>query len=242
MVDESLIRIALLLDEKKLNQLANCNVAVIGLGGVGAMAAEALVRCGVKHLILVDHDVVSISNLNRQIQSTQKTIGHKKVDALAQRLLSIHPDVMITRMDTFISEDNIADVLGTSVSAVIDAIDTVSGKCAIIEHCQNHQIPMISSLGMGNRMDPTKVSIVKLSQTKEDPLAKVMRYQVRKRKLNLHMPVVFSSEIPKKQTIELNDSVIRKEKMPPSSSPFVPLASGLACAYYIVSKLTEETE
>jgi tRNA A37 threonylcarbamoyladenosine dehydratase len=241
-MDESLARIRLLIGDEKTDIIAKKSVMVVGLGGVGAIAAESLARFGIGKIILVDHDKVVMSNLNRQIHATTGTVGLTKVKAMMARILSIKPDCELITYECFVSKDKIPDLFSSKVDFVIDAIDTVSSKCDLIEYCQHHEIQVISSLGMGNRMDPTQIRIVRLKDTYEDPLAKVVRYQIRKRGLSDKMNVVFSLEKPIKQTAELNDSDIRKERMPPASSPFVPNAAGLACASWAIQKLLEEEE
>jgi tRNA threonylcarbamoyladenosine dehydratase len=239
-MDESLARIRLLVGDDNTRCISEKCVMVVGLGGVGAIAAESLARFGVGKLILVDHDVVVKSNLNRQIHATLETVGMKKTEAMIKRIQSIKPDCELIGLDLFVSQQSLPKMFETDVDFVIDAIDTVGSKCDLIEYCQNNDIPMISSLGMGNRLDPTQVRIVRLKDTQEDPLAKVVRYQIRKRGLSDKMNVAFSMEKPIRQTVELNDSEIRKERMPPASSPFVPNAAGLACASFVISKLLEE--
>jgi len=240
MVEESLIRLEPLINEEKLIQLATKTVVVIGLGGVGAMATEALVRSGVKRLILIDHDVIVKSNLNRQIHATKLTLGQKKVEAMFHRIENIADFCQVEQKDVFIDKSNIASLLEGPIDFVIDAIDTVTSKIAIIEYCQRNQIPYISSLGMGNRLDPSQVLVTKLKHTEYDPLAKVVRYKIRELGLSDNFNVVFSTEKPIKQMRIFADSTIRKEKMPPASSCFVPQAAGLACASFVIRKLTEE--
>jgi tRNA threonylcarbamoyladenosine dehydratase len=239
-MDESLARIRLLVGDDNTIKISKKCVMVVGLGGVGAIAAESLARFGIGKLILVDHDVVVKSNLNRQVHASLDTVGMNKVDALIRRIHSIKPDCELIGIDRFVSMETLSELFAYSIDYVIDAIDTVGSKCDLIEYCQKHDIGIISSLGMGNRMDPTQVRIVRLKDTYEDPLAKVVRYQIRKRGLSDKIDVAFSLEKPIKQTIELNESEVRKERMPPASSPFVPNAAGLACASFVIRKLLEE--
>lgn len=239
-MDESLARIRLLVGDENTLKISGKCVMVVGLGGVGAIAAESLARFGVGKLILVDHDVVVKSNLNRQIHATLETVGMKKTEAMIKRIRSIKPECNLVGLDLFVSQQTLSAMFDQNVDYVIDAIDTVGSKCDLIEFCQKNDIRIVSSLGMGNRLDPTQVRIVRLKDTHEDPLAKVVRYQIRKRGLSDKMDVVFSIEKPIRQTMELNDSEIRKVRMPPASSPFVPNAAGLACASFVISKLLEE--
>ncbi|MBV1710199.1 MAG: tRNA threonylcarbamoyladenosine dehydratase, partial [Erysipelothrix sp.] len=238
-MDESLARIRLLVGDENIELISGKCVMVVGLGGVGAIAAESLARFGIGKLILVDHDVIVKSNLNRQIHASLETVGIRKVDAMIKRIHSIKPDCELVGLDLFVSKETLSLMFVHDVDYVIDAIDTVGSKCDLIEHCQKHDIEIVSSLGMGNRMDPTQVRIVRLKDTFEDPLAKVVRYQIRKRGLSDKIDVAFSMEKPIKQTVELNESDVRKVRMPPASSPFVPNAAGLACASFVIRKLLE---
>lgn len=239
-MEGSLDRIELLIGEKKLNTIKNSTVIVFGCGGVGAMCAESLVRHGVGHIIIVDHDVVSVSNINRQIHATTETVGVKKIKALSDRLSLINPACIIEAKDVFVDATNIEDILGDYVDAIVDAIDTVTSKLVIIEHAQTHNIPLVSCMGMGNRLDPTQICITQLRKTFNDPLAKVMRYECRNRMLNDKMLVVSSNEMPIKQNKVVCESTILKESMPPASSSFVPMAAGLACGHQVISYLVEK--
>lgn len=182
----------------------------------------------------MDHDVVNITNVNRQIHATVNSIKQKKVNALKDRILSISPQCHVITLDTFLNEASIKLLEGLSIDVIVDAIDTVTSKLLLIKYAQQHSIAIVSSMGMGNRIDPTKVTIMPLNKTSYDPLAKVMRYQCRKQGLNDKLMVVTSLEVPKKQTKRISDSPILKEAIPPSSSSFVPMAAGLACGYQAI--------
>ncbi len=241
-MEKHLDRVELLIGEKDTKAIQQSSVMVVGCGGVGAMAAESLVRFGVGKLYLIDHDISAPSNLNRQIHATVDTIGFKKVDALANRLLAINPKCTIIKIDEFVSHDNIDKIFNLEFECIIDAIDTITSKCLLLEHAQRLQIPIVSSMGMGNRLDPTQVKVMQLRKTINDPLAKVMRYQCRKRGLSDKIRVVCSTELPKKQTKKIKESSILKEAMPPSSSSFVPMAAGLACGYEVIKILLKREE
>lgn len=242
MVESINSRTALYYDESQLKQIESLTIVVIGCGGVGSMAAEALVRTNIKHLVLIDHDVVASSNRNRQIHATIDTIGELKTHACKQRFLGINPSCQITTIDTFITPDLIETQIPKHVDGIIDAIDTVSAKIAIAAFAQKHQIPYISSMGMGNRSNPTKVAIGPLNKTSYDPLAKVMRRLYKQFRLHDKINVVHSLEIPLKQTKRINDSDILKQAMPPSSVAFVPMAAGLACGYEIINQCLKRKE
>lgn len=235
-------RTALLLGNNGVEQLKETSVMVVGIGGVGSYCVEALARCGIGRLILVDHDCVSLSNLNRQIHATYDTIGRLKTDVMKERILSYRKDCEILTYPMFYQTEINEQLFQTKVDFVVDAIDTVSAKLDLISYCLAHKMPFISSMGMANRMDPTKVAVSELMKTSYDPLAKVMRSQVRKRRLKGKIPVVYSSEQPIKQNQVTNPHAeIRKLRIPPASSPFVPTAAGLACAAYAVKVILKGT-
>ena len=227
-------RIKLLINEHQFNKISQSTIMVVGCGGVGAMCAESLARFGINNIILMDHDAVNITNLNRQIHATVNNINQKKVNALKDRILAISPQCHVITLDTFLNEESIKLLENFSIDVIVDAIDTVTSKLLLIKYAQQHSVAIVSSMGMGNRIDPTKVTIMPLNKTSYDPLAKVMRYQCRKQGLNDKLMVVTSLEVPKKQTKRISDSPILKEAMPPSSSSFVPMAAGLACGYQAI--------
>lgn len=236
-------RMELLVGNTGLDKLKNATVLVVGVGGVGSYCAEALARSGVGTLILVDGDQVAPSNLNRQIHAVYETIGKDKTEVMKERILSYQKDCNVICHTMFYEESKNQEVFSNDIDFVVDAIDTVKSKLALITYCLEHKIPFISSLGMANRMDPTTVEISELMKTEYDPLAKIMRNLVRKHRLKGKIPVVYAKEHPTMQTKIVNENgVTRKEKMPPASSPFVPAAAGLACASYVVRKLLEKRE
>lgn len=237
-MDEQFSRIKLLYGDNRFNQIQSLKVAVFGCGGVGASACEALIRSGVNHIELVDFDVIAKSNLNRQLHTTQRTLHLKKVDVLKQRCLDINPNATIVVHDVFVDEA-IAEQIIKNVDAVIDALDTVSAKEAIIVHALQQNKKLVSSMGMGNRFDPTMVRCTTLNKTTYDPLAKMMRYRLRLRGVYDKIPVVFSLETPIKQTTQVSESSIRKHAFPPASAIFVPVSAGLAAAYSILEQCTK---
>ena len=236
-------RMKYLIGEEKVELLTNKRVVVFGVGGVGSYACEALARSGIGSLVLIDHDVVDVTNINRQIPALHSTVGLKKVEVMKQRILDINPICKIDAYDCFMNKDNIEELLSGQVDFIVDAIDTVTSKLDLYEYAQNHNIPIISSLGMANRMDPTKVMITRLDKTENDPLAKSVRSQARKRNLSLKVPVIFSTETPIIMEKVINvDGKTMKEKYPVSSSPFVPSSAGLAAASYVVRELINVSE
>ena len=231
-------RTELLLGNEQTARLHQASVMVVGIGGVGSYCAESLARCGIGTLHLVDCFVISPSNLNRQIHACFDTIGKDKCAMMHERILSFRHDCQVVSHRMFYSADQNALLFQESVDFVIDAIDTISAKLDLITYCLAHQIPFISSMGMANRLDPTQLTICDLMKTSGDPLAKIMRNQVRKRRLKGKIPVVCSKELPFKQNQVVNSvAKTRKEQIPPASSPFVPAAAGLACASYAVRYL-----
>lgn len=236
-------RTELLLGNTQIQRLQQATVMIVGIGGVGSYCAEALARSGIGRLVLVDHDTVSISNLNRQIHATYETIGKLKTDVMKERILSYRKDCEVLTYPLFYQAEANSELFQTPIDFVVDAIDTVSAKLELISYCLEHKLPFISSMGMANRMDPTAIQITELMKTSYDPLAKVMRSQVRKKRLKGKIPVVYSSEQPVKQNKTVDpDGETRKMRIPPASSPFVPTAAGLACASYAVKTILSGTD
>lgn len=240
-METPLQRMELLIGEENLKKLKESTVMIVGVGGVGSYAAEALARSGVGKLVLVDGDTVAPSNLNRQIHAVFATIGKSKTEVMKERIESYRDDCTIIRKDMFYNEEANDKLFDVEVDFVIDAIDTMSSKLALIKYCKEHNIPFISSMGMANRLDPTKVECCDLMKTSYDPVAKIMRNLVRKHHIKGKIPVVFSKEKPSVQTKVINENgVTRKQKMPPASSPFVPSAAGLAAASYAMNILLQK--
>lgn len=236
-------RTLLLMGEESLERLKQACVMVVGIGGVGSYCAEALARCGVGTLILLDGDCISPSNLNRQIHATYETIGQPKTEVMKQRILSYQKNCMVDCHHLFYDKTKNEQLFTHLIDMVVDAIDTISSKLDLIEACKEYNVPFISSMGMANRMNPSAITITDLMKTSYDPLAKVMRHEVRKRGIKGKIPVVASFEHPIIQHIVVNEQgKTRKEKMPPASSPFVPAAAGLACASYVVQTMTKEKQ
>lgn len=237
-METPLQRMELLLGKEKLAKLQGCTVMIVGIGGVGSYAAEALARSGIGTLILVDGDVIASSNLNRQLHATIETLGRSKTQAMKERILSYRPDCQVLCHDLFYKEEHTAILFDRPIDFVVDAIDTMTSKLALLRHCLTHDIAFISSMGMANRMDPTCIQICELMKTSYDPVAKIMRTLVRKEGLKGKIPVVWSSEQPIVQRVVVDESKpTRKGKQPPASSPFVPSAAGLAIASYAVRRL-----
>lgn len=227
-MDRRLERVSLSIGNKNLDILKKSTVLIIGVGGVGSYAAEALARSGIGKLILVDKDKVDITNLNRQVQATNYTVGKSKVKMMKERIES-YSDCIVEVIEEFYSKE--INHIFDGVDFVIDAIDTITSKVDIMEYCTRNKIKFVSSMGMANRFDPSKIEYVNLEKTYNDPVAKMCRELVKKRRIRGKIKVVFSSELPLKQTKIVNENgKTRKEKLPPSSMAFVPGTSGLMCA------------
>ncbi len=223
---ESFSRTAILLGDEALERLRASRVAVFGIGGVGGHAAEALARSGVGALDLIDHDTVSQSNLNRQVIALHSTIGRKKVEVMAERLLDINPEINVRIHDTFYLPDTAHLFDFSAYEYIIDAIDTVAGKIALVMQAKAAGTPIICAMGAGNKTDPSAFRVADISQTKVCPLAKVMRVELRKRGIT-DVKVVYSEEPP---LIPLKEGV-------PGSLAFVPSAAGLMMAGEVVCHL-----
>ncbi|WP_139902275.1 tRNA threonylcarbamoyladenosine dehydratase [Clostridium thermarum] len=197
MAQHSLSRTELLIGKEALEKLRNSKVVVFGIGGVGSFAVEALARSGVGKLVLIDDDTLCLTNINRQIHATMKTISKSKVEVMKERVLLINPKCEVTTFETFVTEDNISDIITEDTDYVIDAIDTVTSKIALIVWCKQHNIRIISCMGTGNKLDPTQFKVADIYKTKVCPLAKVMRYELRKRGIE-NLKVLYSEEVPRK--------------------------------------------
>ena len=211
-----------LLGEEKFNLIQDKVIAIFGLGGVGGTALEALARTGFKHFLIVDFDKVDPSNLNRQILYTSKDVGRLKVEVAKERILAINEEADIKAFAVKAQEFN----YNQKIDYIVDAIDDVDGKLFILQQTQERNIPSIMSLGMANRFEPSMVRIAKLNQTNNDPLAKKIRYLVKKNGLNTsNVPVVISSELPQNNIGKLYSTMI------------VPSSAGLSIAKYILESI-----
>lgn len=236
-MDEQFSRTALLLGEEAMERLRRARVAVFGIGGVGGHVVEALARSGVGALDLVDNDTVAPSNLNRQIIATMDTIGSYKVDAAAARVHSIHPDCVVTPHRCFYLPETADQFDFTRYDYVVDAIDTVAGKIALVMQARSAGVPIISSMGAGNKLDPTAFEVADIYKTSVCPLARVMRQQLKKRGVK-HLKVVYSKELP----LQPLYSDTSEEKSPgrraPGSTAFVPAVAGLIIAGEVIKDLS----
>lgn len=225
-------RFELLVGEDNIQKLNQAHVIVFGVGGVGGYVVEALVRSGIGHITIVDNDVISLSNLNRQIIATQETIGQKKVDVMKKRILSIHPECDVTTLDMFYLPETADQIDLSQYDYVIDAIDTITSKIELAVRC-DQKIPLISSMGTGNKMNPALLQVSDIYKTSVCPLAKVMRRELKKRRVK-HLKVVYSQELPMKPFA--SDEITHKRTIP-GSTAFVPSSAGLLIASEVVKDL-----
>ena len=229
------IRTAMLIGEVALEKLKSSRIAIFGLGGVGGHAAEALARVGVGKMDIFDSDTVSESNINRQIIATYETLGQYKTDAFEKRILSVNPDCEVVKHTAFVTRESADEIDFSRYDYVIDAIDTVSAKIAIAEKCAALGVPMISSMGTGNKLDASKFEITDVYKTSVCPLARVMRTELKKRGVK-GLKVLYSKEEPIKTGISDPES----KKPIPASISFVPSVAGLLIAGEVVRDLIKK--
>ena len=233
---ERTVRTEMLISQKGLDILSQCRVAVFGVGGVGGYVVEALARIGIGKLDIIDDDCVVESNLNRQIIATYDTIGKVKVDAMKQRILSINPDCQVTALQSFYLPDKKDLFDFAEYDYIVDAIDTVTAKISLIEEAQASNVPIISAMGCGNRLDPSKLTVTDIYKTVNDPLAKVMRHELKKRHIR-KLKVVYSTELPLKPLFQPEEKGKRRDI--PGSAVFVPASAGLLIGYEVCRDLLE---
>lgn len=227
-----LSRTELLIGKQSLEKLKNSTVAVFGCGGVGSFALEALARSGIQNLVIIDNDIVDVTNINRQLIADTTTIGLPKVEVAKNRILKINPNAQITTYQVFYDSTNANNLIQTNYDYIIDAIDSVSSKLSLVEEAYHRHIPIISSMGTGNKLDSTKFEVTDITKTSVCPLAKVIRKELKKRNIP-HLKVVYSKEIPKRNNIEEN---LRRT---PASISFVPSVAGLILAGEVIKDLMQ---
>lgn len=211
--------------KENLDLLQNKSVLILGIGGVGGYVAEALARSNVGTLILVDFDIVDETNINRQIIALKSTIGKKKVDVLEERIKDINEDCNVIKIDKFIDDKNIIDLFEYDIDYFVDACDTMTVKKKVIDECLKRKIKFITSMGTGNKLDPSKLVITDIRKTINDPLARILRKYIKDNKINFKIDVLSSTELP-----------IKTGDRTPGSTSFVPSSAGLLIASYIIRK------
>lgn len=228
-------RTKMLFGEDAMEKLKNSRVAVFGCGGVGGYVIEALVRSGLGAIDLIDNDTVALSNINRQILATQNTIGKNKVDVAADRAKQINPDISVRTYNTFFMPDT-SDIFNfKDFDYVVDAIDTVTGKIELVMKAVEANVPIISSMGTGNKTDPTAFEVSDIYKTSVCPLAKIMRYELKQRGVK-KLKVVYSKEIPQKPVYQ-DENPAPGRRQTPASNSFVPPVSGLIIAGEVIKDL-----
>lgn len=231
-------RTQMLLGEQGMERLARAHVAVFGVGGVGSYAVEALARCGVGELTVVDDDVVSLTNVNRQLVATLRTVGRPKVEVARERILDVNPDCRVHALRLFYGPDT-ADALDMAAfDYVIDCIDTVSAKLLLVERARAAGVPVLCSMGTGNKLDPTRFQIAYIEDTSVCPLARVMRTEFKRRGIR-RVPVLFSTE-PPRAPFPSDEPPAPGRRQTPGSVSFVPSCAGLMLAGRAVRDLTGE--
>ena len=230
-------RTAVLLGEATLDSLAAKRVMVVGLGGVGAYAAEMLCRAGVGNLVLIDSDTVGESNLNRQLIALNSTIGKLKTDVLAERLKDINPAVNLVVVTEYVEEENLPRIFETAgkLDYVVDAIDTLAPKISLIKHCVQNGIPHVTAMGAGAKLDATKIRIADLSKSYNCPLAYILRKKLRKEGISKGFKVVFSEELPDRDAIVPMEE--RNKKSQVGTISYLPAVLGCVCAQAAIEHL-----
>lgn len=232
------VRSELLLGDGSTEKLKKARVIVFGVGGVGSYAVEALARAGIGTLTVVDNDEVSVSNINRQLIATDCTVGKNKVDVAKERILSVSPDCHVSAKKMFLTPENIDEFKLEDYDYIVDAIDTVTSKIALAVQAEKIGVGLISSMGTGNKLDPTRFEIADIYKTSVCPLARVIRYELRKRGVK-HLKVVYSKEEP----IKVNSKALAAENgksCPPGSVPFVPPVAGMIMAGEVIKDIVKE--
>lgn len=227
-----LTRTEFLIGKKNLEKLKNSHVAVFGCGGVGSYAVEGLVRAGIGQITIIDSDVIDVTNINRQLIADCSSIGRPKVEVEKERLLKINPNLNISTYQEFFDYTKIDMLLSKKYNYIVDAIDSVTSKICLIEEAFNRNIPIISSMGTGNKLDPTQFEVTDISKTSVCPLAKVIRKELSKRGID-HLKVVYSKEIPTRYNSD------EELKRTPASISFVPSVAGLILSGEVVKNLIE---
>jgi tRNA A37 threonylcarbamoyladenosine dehydratase len=235
-------RTEILLGSENVQKLQQVRVAVVGLGGVGSYAAEALARAGVGNFLIIDFDLVNLSNLNRQVLALHSTIGESKTRLMQQRILDINPKADVETVTEFLAQEN-RDKYLSDLDYLIDAIDALGPKIGLIEYCIRHDIPIISVMGAGNRIDPTQIHLSTLAKSWNCPLAKRVRKFLRRRGVNIDIPVVFSTEKPLKPELEDGDEADEiiihrgRQRLTIGSISYMPAMMGMYAASYVIRDL-----
>ena len=216
-----------IIGSSSLEKIKKTTIMIVGIGGVGGYVVETLVRSGIEKLIIIDSDLIDITNKNRQLIALDSTIGRKKVDVMKERILDINKKCEVIALNVFLDTSNTDNIISQyNPDYVVDACDTITTKKEIITSCIKHNIKLVSSMGTGNKLDPTKLRIDDIRKTSYDPLAKIIRKWIKEEKIKEKIPVLWSNEQP----IETHDRI-------PGSSSFVPSTAGLIIASYVINNI-----
>lgn len=233
----------LAIGKEGIDKLRQTTVAILGIGGVGSFAAEACARSGIGKIVLVDKDNVDITNVNRQLVAYLSTVGQSKSAVMKERIADINPACEVIDMHMFYTDETYGQFFAQNIDYVIDASDTVMYKIHVMKECLRRNIPIISSMGAANKLDPTRFQIADISKTHTDPLAKVIRTKLRKEGITKGVTVVFSDESPIVVKPEVvaevgnQEATVRKAQLPPSSNAFVPSVAGLFAASWVINQI-----
>ncbi len=244
-------RTEILIGKEALQKLGQSKVEVFGVGGVGSYTVEALARAGIGHLVLVDFDEICLTNVNRQLPALHSTVGRAKVEVMRERILDINPEAQVTAYQEFVSPETVDRLVEKDCDYIVDAIDTVAGKLMIIEKAFSLGIPVVSAMGAGNKLDPTKLKVADISETQICPLARIMRKELKKRGITKGLKVVYSPESPRKPDQEKascskycicpgGDAHCAAKRQIPGSISFVPSVAGLFLAAQVINDLIKD--
>ena len=232
MTDDAFKRTRLLIGDENFSKLQNSTVAIFGIGGVGSFTAEALARAGIGHLILIDKDVIDVTNINRQIHALTPNVGKSKVEIMRERILNINPSARVDTVQKFyLTDEDAENFFICRYDYVVDAIDTLTAKINLVLECKRREIPIISSMGAGNKLDSTRFKVDDIYKTSTDPVAKVMRKKLRELGIK-NLKVVWSDEVPRKIEVDTSEKII-------GSISFVPSVAGLIAASEVVKDLIQ---
>lgn len=247
MQDNRFERLELLVGREGVDRLAASSVAIFGIGGVGSYAAEALARAGVGRLTLIDFDEISLSNLNRQIHALETTVGRPKVQVMAERCRLINPQAQIEPLKSFYAAENSEELLGRGYDYVLDCIDLITAKLHLIQHCKERKIPIISSMGAANKLDPSQIQVTDLFLTEKCRLARIMRKELRRRGIDAGVEVVYSTEefrpleTGRRESEEEGEVLgYQSRRAPLGSSSYIPPLFGLTMAGVVIRRLLEK--
>lgn len=222
-------RTEIVIGKENVNKLKNKHVLICGIGGVGSFALEAIARCGISNITIIDKDIVDVTNINRQLIALQSTVGKSKVEVARERLMDINKDISIVAIKENITSDNISEIINKKIDYVVDAVDNIEAKVAIIAECNKKNIKCISCMGMGNKLNPLDIKVADIYKTNTCPLAKIMRKKLKESGIK-KQKVVFSTEIPVEKKINTNTL---------GSVSFVPSVAGLVIASEVIKDIID---